>query len=920
MSLNELFLKKRNSYLLDKLNEFVKESNSLEEDLHLENKTFSYEEQTEFLKSQIKEINQTNQLDISEMIERKEFVDELFKRNLIEKEYLENSSLEMFNIIETKKMNLEAQFKNVYKKISYLSGIKKNVKMIIEESFFNYYQINKFTENILNVDTISNCATLPIVEEEELRVDEIFLTKESNCILGNKETGRSKLLSNLLLKNPDEFVEAFKYDEGPLKCELVFKFNTSEVCNKVEIASISLNGVDDLKIEDIIYTLETNKKISIKKLLDENEVSFDMEMYKEDEKKIIYHLPVKAKQAKIIFNSSEYSIENNRKLFKIGLKEVSFKRNEYSQEGNLESEEITIGDNIYSISKEVSMFPNSSKAIDSKTFISTDGGGTYEENNAILDGFNRDLKYRHELKVDRVKIKEDGGIKNKEWFLNTSFNLSNYSKNISPVKISIKNNFSDIKVYRPEIIKRSENFEDSVILGNLKNKGTTSFFLPRALFKNKIKREEIEVYMNESLWSFKENRDELEEGFYYIDPSCYKIYFNLNEVKIFNCKIKLKPKVLFGVKKQEGYYFYIRENFDLDKKTIRLKSFNKNKSLKERILPKEESIHYLDEYILKESFVLEVKENGNWISSEDFELNETLGIIKTNGSLEKRVKYYYFENEEIKNFELWENIKEYRGVFVDESEIELETIEEKLFQPNIKRNIYTAETSEVITSDSRKSFILSNEGILVGSFEISSSIFGDKEFIEVDYINGETEFLNLKKMEKDRVPNIEPDIERKIRFTLSEAAISEHGIKVYNNEEEINTEINVLDKVCTLVVPEGMLAKELYLEYYYEVELPSVSKISVNYEKGIVYLSEEAVDDNAKVKYEIGNVGAEYSIVEDIRDVELDGNTLIVFTENLPDKNRKIKICSIEETSEISFEDLEKYYSPIIYKIKLGLG
>ena len=37
----------------------------------------------------------------------------------------------------------------------------------------------------------------------------------------------------------------------------------------------------------------------------------------------------------------------------------------------------------------------------------------------------------------------------------------------------------------------------------------------------------------------------------------------------------------------------------------------------------------------------------------------------------------------------------------------LETIEEKLFQPNIKRNIYTAETSEVITSDSRKSFILS---------------------------------------------------------------------------------------------------------------------------------------------------------------------------------------------------------------------
>ena len=933
MAFNDIILNDRNN-VLSKLFSNIAKSNFKEDKIFLENSIINFDIEEERIKKSLNTNSKIKQLDKNDFLNLKSFID--FKLTKIKdfKESLIDISQEYYNQIEIKKINLNSTNKEIRQKLNILNGFSKTIKFALEENFNNYFYINTNIKDLLNIDTDSNIATLPVEQKDRIRVNSIKINSASNMIPGSPINGKNKLILSVLSNDSNQYFECFKYDSGPGKLILAGEFKKEEVINEVHLSTLAVSGISSLKIEDIVYTDAFNKSISIKKLINENFQSLNISSLEDEELLKIIHLPIKALKYKIILKNNEYQVIKNRKLFRISIKSLAFFKNEFKETGQFKSKEITSPENVYHINGKSTVYPDKSNSYIEELKFSIDEEDSYQNDffGLNLNGEQKKVVYNYKLKRNLTNLNSKNIIKKDLYLINTKTFLKNYNKNISPINYNINEDKENLLVYIPDVIKRSSNIEHAEKIGAASTKGKNKILLPRGLKNLNISKKEIELFFNNVKWVQLDNLNELtEEGFFYIDDKFEFAEIFLTETNnYFVCKMLLKPKILPIIKQPEGYYLKIKESFDLDNKKIKINSLFKNEKTKEEYIPKGEETFFLEEeYILKNSFKLFVKENGTWIEDEEnYELDELKGRVFTFDNLEKerKVNYLFYKNKEVKDFSIWTKENDFFGIFINEESLDVEKIKQKLNDP-IEPFFNIDEENQIraqVASDN--TFVLKEAGIIKGSLILPEDLFDNESFIEVEYVNGYTEFLNLKKILEDQVPQIEKDSQGNVTFTLSEIFYEEETIKVFKNNEEIETVVSFSNdkRVCTLkLLNEDTIAENYHLSYYYidqNENNSDVKKVSVDYEKGILFSSENIIDPSLKeIEYEVNRVLTEYSLIENIEEYEFDENQIKVYTENLPE-NKKIKFCFYNNIDNFSIEGLEKYYSPLIYNIKIEMS
>lgn len=900
---------------------------TVEERDALENLLVDKDAREELAFSKLINRNRFTQLNVEQETNQKAFLDlKIREIVLLEKRLLELTK-DYYNKIEVKKLTLISKTNELRKKLSIISKINNKSKFIIKEDFINLYNIDNTRNNKppLSIDTVGEVATLPIVKRSKVGINKILISKETNGIPGNYNTGKNKLIYNLIDENPDTCFEIFKKGTGPLKVKLILDFNKEEIINEFVVGRMNINGNNSFEIKSLVYTDIAGRSKSLELLIDTSKQKLTIDSYSPNDELIVKHLPVKATKAAIVIESKEYTID---KIFSLGVKNLEFYLNSYQEEGEVSSSVFQTPEGLYSANFQKEVFPKTTSSYEESFKISTDKGGEYFDatnNSLILDGKSKELIFNYNIKRINSNIEN---IINDVFFVDVKKHLRTVNRNISPISYALNDfNSKTLKVIQPKILSRKN---EGIPLGVVGNAGKSVITLPYNLNKSNIKRSEIKLYMNGESWINKETESLINQpGEFYVRENGKEVIVFLESGNSYLAKLGLEPVRAKILKKPEGYYARIEENFDYDKDEIRITSLYGSSTRVTETLPKEETRFFLkEENIDPDSFELYILQNDNWILvTGSYELNTQDGILYylENIDTERKCIYKYFKEKELnKNeYEIWAKEDVIKGLYFYDESIYVEEISQKLKTDSTRSyNSINREYEERRNIGStNKSFVLKHNNIIDGSLNVENTLFGeDVIFKEVKYENGYTEFLNLEFMENDPVPNIEKNNLNQVSFTLLEIPYNGQ-VKVFKGEVEITTTAILNGRICTLTLLEGDSSGKGYsVEYYYRGEEDPVKKFSVDYENGIFYTEEEIVGaENIDIEYSIADVYLEYDIYKNISNFEIN-NGIVVYTEEFLPINNKVKFIWFSKDNEYSLEGLEKYYSPIIYSLSIGMN
>ena len=920
MSYNNI-AKKTNELQKRKLIEFLNlnerrllTGNTVRERSVFESNIINFEERMKELKESLNKKTSFTELTLEDLEADSQYLLMRQRESVVAEElYIENR-LKYENALAYEKQKIKSKLKEIKAKINILKGANSNYSFVFRESFVNYYNIDSYNNNIemLNVDIESELATLPEIERRRVEINSIYIGSKSNGIPGN-EAGEHKDILNILLSNKSRF-EYFKYGDSSLSLDLHLKFKQTDVVNEIIIDKTEISNSSSLLIRDIVFELEDSNTISIKKLTHPSLQSFEIDSIEGSRLKIKM-LPIKCKAATISFVSKDYSIKNDEKIYSFGIQRLFFNKVKYSSRGEIRSERVAFPKLMQSLDMHCLSWPNL-KQLDIEASINTDSYSKSQEvklvNNKLvtveLDGSDN-FAYQAIIKKDNIDLKKLDAYKLRENYFSGQYTSKIFNKDLSPNLFKIPREVRNIKVLQYGLCRRSSNEEEKITLGYLNKSGVSKFVLP--LFMKDL-FDEIKIFINNEIVStqvFDLNEVVDESKFFIKDSKYLYVYSSQNILKEVGYLIKEKKGVL--IREQEGFYISINENFDFTKNNINIYSVEKNLS-EEIALEKNTSKFSLKENI--NSFSLTKLVGGNWVEADvnEYSLNLNTGILRVSESieaLEKRLSYVYEGKHLVKNFDIWKKDEAIKGIFIKESDINIEEVKKE------------------ISIDNVNFFKLNSTNIIKKSINFEEDIFSETEVEEVPYINGKQEFKNIQKVERDIIPAFEISGGAISFYTLNDIYKLdgfENRVKVYNDKDEVvnNLTISISDNNISISGLTESRIENWYLEYYTLSEEELGFRYSVNYDTGIVYLSEIKSFNNKKVYYQVGNVEVEYDICKSITNLNYSSKTgtIELFLEETSNFNSKIKIIWEEETSLKNLNQLKEFYSPLIYELSFGVN
>ena len=825
------------------------------------------------------------------------------------------------NEIEYKKLNIEGKVRDIKKKLAVLKNFDLGSKFSFVENFNNLYNISKdlLNEETLSVDTEAKILTLPIAETNEIKIKNIFISKDSNGIVGNKE-GLNKFIYSLIDNNENTFFEMHRLDSGPLILMISIQLEGKNIVNEIEIKRSFSSGIQDLKIKDIWFNTNESSSISIRRLVNNKEQSFTFE----NETIKIMHLPIEAEQIGFKFEVSEYSLQEEGKLFTLNLNNISIRSNRFQEKGTIHSERIVTSENLYSGMFKTKAYPEGN--ISYKEIFNFSENNELSKDNFILennktrsfslDGRSKEVIFKYILERNK-EINSLRPYLKKRLYSNYKSILKRFNKGISPNNISFKEKFQKetLKIIQPDIYVRSESLEKKIKISIVTNEGVNKVLLPGKLRNYNIKESELKVYLNNNLGVKQDTVGEVDSSLkYYIEDNEFLYVFN-EQNRTTKIELLVEPLEYNLAFKNEGYYVKIEDAFLHDKKEIQCTI---TKPLSEEIvifLEKEEKIFFLKENIV--AFEFKKLDENIWevIDEADYYLDSKNGILRIHNEAilenEKKIKYKVKEKVllEEKDFEIWSKDNNVKGLFIN---------------PKV---VSFTEYEESIDSIDGNYLKLNNKNVVENTVKFEESFF-EEELKKVKYINGFLEFQNVKLVEKDYIPRIEsngsitiPLVERP---HITGGFLSE-GIKVFNSEEiEVTGLTRVIDgKLVTISGLPNEVLENWYLSYYYKEDVnENIAKYSVDSKEGKIYFNKDITKSNFKIYYQSGSVLIEYGLYNNIEDYKYieDIQILELKTENLSLVNNKLKIIWEEVDEEIPFENLKNFYSPLIYKLEMELN
>lgn len=964
MSFNNLL---KNNYKIDYIiqKDFIENKNlglisSIEEVLSYESSIINYEEYKNKLIEKIKVNDRFEQLDLSQFKMTKELNELTLNEINLRTDNLITTYENYSQQIDFKKLSLKSKINELRQKLNSLMSFDNEVKFSIKENFYNLYNLTfkRVKKDSLSVDTEANVCTLPIQETKNIAIKNIYISNKSNGVPGNYRTGNNKLIYNIISPNEDTGFEFFKVGIGPLTLTLILELSNEEVVNELQIIK-TINFINtNIKIKEVIYHSDKNGDINLKSLIDENYQNLSFDSVYGINELTIKHLPTFANSIKITFETNEFDVVDNVKVFSMFLQRIRLLRNQYLAEGELQSKKIKPPESILLASGKIDIYPKN-ETFDLDFSLSDSNGGSFEKlplnkdylsETKLFDNSSKEVIYKLNLKKHNDKFKSLNVYSDEEYFLEPKSFIRTFSKKFSPIEYSFNNKLSSksLKLFQTSLISRSIENEKFVLLNEIENVGLNRIDLNINLNELRIDYNDLVIKINDEIWERVKTIEELNNDndykFYFIESNGKQIVINNTSNLKLTIKYSLKPLMPALSIKPEGYYIYLNESFDYSKETISLSSItNVNEKVIE-ILPISKGKHFLkNNYIDFNSFVIEEENNGNFqiVEPSRYTLDSINGILFFDNTSRVKISYRYYNKIEIHedDYEIWVKDNNVKGLFIKPEKILINEINEKINNNNqsyyLFDGTYLENKSNIAADDLNNIFVLSNANVIKGSVFFNTNLFSNEEEVtEVDYINGYSEFLGLKIINKEFIPSIQLDNNYQITLTLKKKPylLDNLTLEVYDSNENLIentiTTTNIENqRIVTISFSSddfnlNQVLNNYFVKYFYQDKKNVDSqKYSINYKEGILYTSKELQNTDIDVTYNVGLVGVEYNLVEEINSFELINNnrTILLNTEKLKDYSNTIKGVWLNNKSKLDFNNLESYYSPLIYSIELGM-
>lgn len=817
------------------------------------------------------------------------------------------------NVLFFEKQKIESKLKEIKAKLNILKSSSSVNKFIFKESFLNYYNLNNYMSNnsYLNVDVESELATLPEKSKEEVKVKSIFIGSESNGLPGN-EDGEFKNVFNLLVDSDSRF-EYFKYGDSKLKLELNLKLKNMDVINELIIEKTEITSSSNIEVKEIMFEQKDSNMISIKKLVNPTYQRFNINSIDGSKLKLKF-LPVECKSLTIVLETKEYSIKDERKFFSIGVKKIRLNKIKYLDSGELNSSIINFPEPMNTIETKIISTPKL-KSDDLSLNISNENytkskkvAFNQEDLEKTIINNSNDFSYKININKEKVNLNSLEEYKEISSFFEGKYSSKIFNRDLNPSNFSIPKKAKNIALLQYDLCRRSNDEEAKKVLGYINKLGVSKFILPIDLGLN---FDEIKVYLsNKQITNQVFSLEDVTSGNDFFVENSKNLYVYSEDSLLKEIGYLLEVKKMPLIKEQEGFYISIDEEFDYSKNNIKLNSIENN------IKSEVELKNNVKKFSIVENITehqLKILENGSWrvATSEEYSINLDTGILTVEDSvksLPKRFDYKHQDKKEIKSFEIWKKDSKIKGVYIYDKDLDIEETKEKV--------------------SLNESFLsLSKENIIKNSIVFEEGFFNNSAVEEVNFVNGNKEFKNIKKIDKDLIPAFEV-INGSVSFYALNKVYLDQGfestIKVYNDfdEEVEGLSVVVLDNSITINGISEDKIENWYISYYVLSSEEAGFRYSIDYSNGYIYFSEAIQIDNKTVYYQSGNVEVEYDICKRISNFNFNSEVGIVevFLEEASSFNSKLKIIWEEDESNEDLEELKEYYSPLIYEVKFGVN
>lgn len=944
MSYNDIVSKKEslNLKLLSNLSKQLRLDKQETKRFFLDEKAF-----IENLESKVRALDLQNEAEVSFFSNQKKLIDMHALRYMS----LEGMYIELFNNyiseFDNKKKVIQGKKTELLQKLALLKSKERFYRFAFREEFENLYNINTSRLNFeeLNIDTDAKVATLPISDEREIFVDKIFISNYSNCVAGNYESGKNKFIYSIIDKDGTSIFEAFKAGEGPLKLGMTLSFRTEEIVNKIVLKEVGENLLSSIDIEDIRFNISNSKSISIKNLVDKDKQSFNL---RSDGEIHIVHLPVKCKSISIKLKAYKENKGPVESYYSIALQSLRILRQKFKSKGEVQSTKLNLPAGYNSLTLEENSFPKVVKGFYLNKNVSTDGGLTFERSKTslLLDAQPKEIIYSYVYEKRNEELSKGIALKTEDYFVEVFAKSTYISKKISPNNMSLPfDGFinDSFRLVQSRVLSRSSNEEKSIKLGDLRNSGKNFYSLPVSLARYEY--DELIIRVGNEIYSRVENEELVtEDGVFFLKDDSQIVIFSERANPFLKVTMSLSPKIPQVIERPEGYYLLIDENFDFDKNDIKVITYIADSDIKSKVFngSATNKIFLEDEYIDSSSFKL-LKHNissETWesVAAEEYSIDLEKGILTLNESLLTEKLLVKYKNHIIntlnkEEYEIWVRGDKVKGLYIYPENLSYTEISETLaggtsgWQRVEKFDFGTGllPNSTRATNSSGTRFLLSNKNIIAGSLLFKE---GFETYKEVPYKDGLSEHLNIRKMEQDYVPRIQKDNLNQIKFSLQyipySGAYSE-AVVLYKQGVEIDpSRYSISERIVTLeLLEEEQISEGYYFSYNYLSEEKIDKTYSIDYKDGVLYTSEVIVrPEEVNIEYKTTSVSVEYYVYNPINNFEVDliNSNINIYTEEFLNINNSVKMFCFKNKSNLNFEGLEEYFSPIIYSLKVGFN
>lgn len=852
------------------------------------------------------------------------------------------------NQIAEAALEIENKIKKIKQKKAVLEGWDSiSEKFLIKERFLYLDNINFQNSKGKNL-SISNEGevTLPIISKTEVPIKTISI-KNGNGNPGNSDNKVS--LNNMNLKNvldgdPDSWFEYERLDSGPVNLRLKILLENPEIINEIMIESFC-EGSDKIRIKNINVLSEDHSiLVEIQNGRNGAILSGTSPTFRKQFK------PGLAKYVMINLSSNSYErIANFRKRFKIAIRNIKLIRNSYEKSGSLYSEDYDIIEDLNLVRCQIQGSGLNDVFSNVNVEYSFDDGEEWKskEGEKVVPIGSKKIEWK--LMIDR----DDESFKVFDSFEKTVPNYSyiqkTFSKNKGIRKI-IENGRGNKKgifgLEKGFVSKSKRKYTKLASLKNFKSLKSDDTFkneseyqvidLPFDIYDVGIQEDEIKIKINNIEYQLVENLDEVinQDYSFCVMDSQREIALNGSLPRVSTVKWKIDPEELRVEEDSRYYYFKFKNYFNPDKDCISLVQIGDERKVKKEKLNPLRSVFKLKEDFIFEDSVTVKDEDGNELAlidnssdldSTTFFFDEESRVLKVKDQRNKKQLYVSYEYEskyviDEKDYELWFEDNDLRGIKVKKEKINAKSYKEKISKKRKKFQAGRGRSKVASSSyNNSKRFEIQAKGIVGNSIRILNK---DK-VKEVQYIDGESEFNEIFLIENEETNSFEKPVATNIvsfKVAAGDKIIERTGISFEENEYFVQ-EVSVLnsegdwrvsgDGTVSVYASNG-IPEGIKYSYYYSGGKKLKNRFSYDEDNNFLYFSEDQIASEVEIEYKVLDVSAEYDMCKKIDLIESESKSYSVNTDLLYNTVADLRIFFVDKKEDGKLTDLKEYYSPII--------